>query len=305
MKKYAYKNYIGDQDFVFARCVKADEEKASFVANTLVEATVKTFFDVQGSGASEKPEVIADTIEKAETVVFFLSGKACENLEFRNNINFALEIKKNIVCIRLDKSILRYGLDMQLANIPMLDLSERFFSPVLSSAEKQSIAEYAVEKLKEYKAITQDTLGSVQEKKNVDFKKQIIIIAIIVLAVAAFAAGAYKIVSERVAYYQSTEYLLRNVDGSEYLNISQYGNEGIKVLAGKHIHELEFAGNSIDDFSGMKDVSAEIIDVTNCDNADFAEIMQTKDLQTIRVIQKQLKYVYPYRNQDVKIVVVR
>ena len=127
----------------------------------------------------------------------------------------------------------------------------------------------------------------------------------ILFASAAFAAGAYKIVSERVAYYQSTEYLLRNVDGSEYLNISQYGNDGIKVLAGKHIHELEFTGNSIDDFRGMKDVSAEIIDVTNCENADFDEIMQTKNLQTIRVTQKQLKYIYPYRNQGIEILVVR
>ena len=305
MKKYAYKNYIGEQDFVFARCVKADEAKASFVANTLVEATVKTFFDVQGSSSSEKPEVIADTIERAETVIFFLSGKACESLEFRNNINFALEIKKHIVCIRLDKEELSHGMDMQLANIHMIDLSDKMNISMSSKAEKQKLADDIIESFKKEEIITQDTLGSVQEKKNVNLKKQVTIIAIIVLASAAFAAGAYKIVSERVAYYQSTEYLLRNVDGSEYLNISQYGNDGIKVLAGKHIHELEFTGNSIDDFSGMKDVTAEIIDVTNCENADFDEIMQTKNLQTIRVTQKQLKYVYPYRNQGVEIVVVR
>ena len=305
MKKYAYKNYIGDQDYIFARCVKADEAKASFVANTMVEAKVKTFFDVQGSSASEKPEAIAETIEKAETVLFFLSGKSCESLEFRNNINFALEIKKHIVCIRLDKEELSHGMDMQLANIPMIDLSDSMNISVSNKADKQKLAADIIERFKAEEIITQDTLGSAQEKKNVNLKKQITIIAIIVLASAAFVAGAYKIIIERVAYYQSTEYLLRNVDGSDYLNISQYGNEGIKVLAGKHIHELEFTGNSIDDFSGMKDVSAKIIDVTNCENAAFDEIMQTKNLQTIRVTQKQLKYVYPYRNQDVKIVVVR
>ena len=158
MKKYAYKNYIREQDFVFARCVKADEAKASFVANTLVEATVKTFFDVQGSSSSEKPEVIADTIERAETVIFFLSGKACESLEFRNNINFALEIKKHIVCIRLDKEELSHGMDMQLANIPVIDLSDKMNISMSSKAVKQRLTADIIERLKKKRMLLKEIL---------------------------------------------------------------------------------------------------------------------------------------------------
>ena len=184
-------------------------------------------------------------------------------------------------------------------------MSERFNVPILSAAEKQSIAEHVIEKLKEFEAITQDTFGTVQEKRNVNLKKQLILIAIIVAALAAFSVGAYKIISERVAYYQSAEYILRNADGSEYMNISKYGNEGLKALSGKHIKELEFTGSGIDDFSPMSEISADIIDVYDCDNADFSKIMETGNLKTVRVIQNQLKHIYPYRKNDVEIEVIR
>lgn len=305
MNRYAYKNYIGNKDFVFARSVKSDETKASLIANALVEAGVKTFYDVQGKRDSEEPDTIAGAIEKSRTAVFFLSASSCESLEFRNNINYAFAIKKPIICIRLDKAEYKHGLDMQLANVQTIDLSDKFNAPILSTAEKQSIAESAIENLKEFEAITQDVLGTVQEKRNVNLKKQLILIAIIAVALAAFSAGAYKIISERVAYYRSAEYILRNADGSEYMNISKYGNEGLKTLSGKHIKELEFTGSSIDDFSPMSEISADIIDVYDCDNADFSEIMKTKNLKTVRVIQNQLKYIYPYRKADVEVEVIR
>lgn len=305
MNRFAYKNYIGNKDFVFARAVNSDETKASLIANAMVEAEVKTFFDVQGKRDSEKPDTIADAIEKSRAAVFFLSEDSCKSLEFRNNINFAFAIQKQIICIRLDKSEYKHGLDMQLANVQTIDLSERFNVPILSAAEKQSIAEHVIEKLKEFEAITQDTFGTVQEKRNVNLKKQLILIAIIVAALAAFSVGAYKIISERVAYYQSAEYILRNADGSEYMNISKYGNEGLKALSGKHIKELEFTGSGIDDFSPMSEISADIIDVYDCDNADFSKIMETGNLKTVRVIQNQLKHIYPYRKNDVEIEVIR
>jgi len=292
-RKYAYENYIGDGDFIFISCTKADRTKAVSLAENLAGDGIKVFFDIADEVKSKSPEKIAEAIDKCESGIFFISEKACENLAFRNEINYALEIKKDIFCISCDDKAFTHGLDMQLANIPQDTWEDTCYEELCG-------------KLKEHQIITQDTMGGTPVKKNVNVTKQIVFAAIIVVAIALFIFGAIRIVENRVAYYQSAEWILRDADGSEYLNISIYGEDGVKALQGKTIGELDLSGSNIEDLSGIAGINVNVVNVSDCANLhSLKPLMQCENIKTIKLSQDMLKYAYGLRGQGVEIEVTK
>lgn len=276
-KKFSYENYIGNEDFVFMRCVKADSAKATMFAERMVVAGIKLFFDIQGNKDSENPGTIAKAIKQSETVLFFMSKKACDSLEFRNNINFALEQKKHIVCIRLDNEEFTHGLDMQLANIPTIEYNDY---------------EKLENKLEELEVITQDVLGATPVKINVNKTKQLILATVIVVVIIGFAFGANAIIRNRIQYYNSAEYMFRDADGSDYLNVSKYAEEAIKVLEGKKVKELDFTGSEINSLEGIQKIDIEILNIADCNNLRRIDQLQgCPNLHTVRINQNLINLI--------------
>ena len=276
-KKYSYENYLGEEDFVFMRCANADRAKSVKLAEKMTESGIQLFFDIQGSRDAEVPSKIAEAIDKCETAVFIMSKKACDSLEFRNNINYAIEQKKHIVCIRLDREEFSHGLDMQLANIPTVDYKE------YDLLEKELI---------DREVITQDVKGAKPVKRNVNQGKQFLLVAVIVVAAAAFALGAKAMIQDRVNYYNSAEYLFRDADGSDYLNVSKYGEEAIQALEGKTVQELDLSGSTINTLEGIQKINIEVLDITDCNNLRrLDQLNGCINLHTVRLSQNLIKYI--------------
>lgn len=110
--EYHYQNQIGAEQFLYFACVDADRKKVAEAVNLTAEKGVRLFFDCIGTEDAERPEDAAKAISLCNAVVLFLSKDGCGSMEFRNRINFALSIKKKIVCVRLDEQPLTNGLDM-------------------------------------------------------------------------------------------------------------------------------------------------------------------------------------------------
>jgi len=288
-KKYGYENYIGNNDFVFIRCVKADSTKCVSYVEKLSQNGVKVFFDIQGSSDAEKPSKVAQAIYTCGTALFFISKNSCESLEFRNSINYAMEIQKNTVYVALEDEPLAHGLEMQLANVPRIDLTDDF-----------------EEKLKAYGVITQDVLGAEPVRKHVDIKKKLIMSGVILALTALFVIAAVAIIKDRVAYYNSPQWILRDMDGSEYVNISAYGETGIRALAGMDIGEIDLTGSDINDLSAIQDVRAEVLNITDCkDLRDIGPVLKCEGLRTVKISQDMLKYVYDLRYQGIEFEVTK
>jgi len=289
MIDYAYENYIGDRDFVFIRCAKSDKGKCTTLVNRVAQSGVKVFFDVQGSKDSEKPAKVAQAIYCCETALFFISKKACASLDYRNSINYAMEINKNTVYVALEDDPLAHGLEMQLANVPRIDLSEDI-----------------EEALKEHEVITQDVLGGEPVRKHVDIRKKILMWGAIAILVIAFVIAAMAIVKNRVEYYNSAEYALRNVSGSEYVNIASYGQEGLNALSGMSIGELDLSGSDISDLAGIQDVAVEALNVSDCSGLhDLKPITGCKTLRRVKISQDMLKYARNLLNNGIEFEVTK
>ncbi len=273
LEKFEYKNYIGS-GFVYVGAASCDKKAATVIGNYFVKSGIKTFFDMKGAKDAEEARVVADAIEGASGVIFLISRDACESLEFRNAVNFALSIHKSIVCVKLDDLDYSKGLEMQLANVPSL----RF-----ESEEK------LIEDLKKDYFITQDVLGHENEKKNVNLKKQITVAALVLVMAVGFIVGSTAIVKNRIAYYNSAEYILRDVDGAEYVNIAKYGADGLKALAGKSVTELDLTDGNFDSLFGIESITAETVNITGLngvDNLDY--IFYCDGLKKIKLSQDML-----------------
>jgi len=289
MIDYAYENYIGDRDFIFIRCCKSDNDRCIPYVHKLVQSGVKVFLDVQGSKSGEKPSRVAQAIACCETALFFISKRSCESMEFRNGINYAMEINKPTVYVALEEDPLAYGLEMQLANVPRIAYSEDI-----------------EDKLKEYEVITQNVLGGEAVRKQVDIRRKVLMWGAIAVLVMTFIIAAVAIVRNRVAYYNSPQYALRDADGSEYVNIAAYGEDGIKALAGMTIGELDLTGSDVNDISGIRNMTVEILNVTDCNQLhNLKYIRGCPGLGRVKLSQDMLKYAYDLMYEGIEFEVTK
>ena len=273
LEKFEYKNYIGS-GFVYVGAASCDKKVATSIGNYLVKSGINVFFDMKGAKDADNAKVVAEAIDASSKAIFLISKSACASLEFRNAVNYALSIHKDILVIKLDDAGYTGGLEMQLANIPSI----RFMTE-----------ENLVDELREREIITQDILGSGNEKKNVNLKKQITVIALAVVMIVGFIVGSTIIVKNRIAYYNSAEYILRDADGAEYINIAKYGSEGLEALAGKSVKELDLTDGNFDSLFGIESITAETVNITglnNVDNLDY--VFYLNGLKKIKLSQDML-----------------
>jgi len=280
MSKYLYENYIGEEEFLFLRCANADKACAIPLANYLAEQGVKIFFDIQGNDTAVSAQKLAAALEKSSATIFFISGKACGQLEFRNSINYAAEIKKRIICISKENTKPSQGLEVQLEN------AEKIF---FKGAEIDSQEMYDTLKAKEI--ITQAILGADPRIKPPSAKKKRMLTIVIILVVATFSYLAWTTAVSRVRYYKSAEWLLRDSNGKDYVSLQGAGEDGLRALRGMTIKELDMRKGDITDMEGIEDIHVSLLDLGDCSNIkNMDAIAKSKDLIRVRIPQDMVKY---------------
>ena len=288
MKAFAYQSYTGTEPFLLLKACKADMPYALSLGDKLVQEGVRVYLDVCEAKDSQVPEQTADALQNCDRAIFLLSEKACESLEMRNAVNYALAIKKNLLCLKTDSAPLSHGLDMQLANVTMLPYDNNTVMDALRTRE----------------CLTQSVIGEGMERKNVNRKKQLVLAGISAVIVALLVVGGI-FAKQRIDYYRSAEYVFRNADGSEYINIASYGSEGITALAEKSVKELDLTDGGFTDLNGIGKVKVETLTLAgNPDLTDFHEIFYCEGLHRVVVSQDMLKAVNNYPHNEIQVVVV-
>lgn len=284
-KQFRYLPYTGIGDFAYIGCGSVDESAAATVADILVNRGFRLSCDSCGGKFAQSPAALAETIAHCGGAVVFLSEKSIESLAFRNVINYLLSLRKPLVCVRLGEFQLGYGLDMQLANIPML---------VLDSPKETS------EALIQSGVLTQTMVGEGMEKRKFNRKRNIIMMAMVALTVLSFGLYLGSVIRERT----SAAYILRNTDGSNYVNIAKYGDEGIVAMAGKTVGELDLSGGTFSTLLNIQEVSATTINVSDIpSNVALWPLLRVKGIQTVKISQDQVKYARDLCNAEITVVV--
>ncbi|MDI9461372.1 MAG: hypothetical protein ACOX3P_06535 [Saccharofermentanales bacterium] len=284
-KHFSYLPYAGIGDFAYIGCSPADEPAAAAVADILVSRGFRLSCDSCGGKFAQSPAALAETITHCSGAVVFLSEKSIESLAFRNAINYLLSLRKPLVCVKFGEFQLGYGLDMQLANIPVIALG----SP-----------EETAEALTKSGVLTQAMVGEGMEKRKFNRKRNYIIAAMVAVVVLVFALYVGSMIRERT----SAAYILQNTNGSKYVNIAKYSDEGIAAMAGKAVGELDLSGGTFTTLLNIKEVSATTVNVSDIpSNVALWPLAQVKGIEIVKISQDQVIFARDLCNAGITVVV--
>lgn len=234
MKKLPYIPYSGTDEYAFFGWY-GDSFEAAQTAQSLIGRGARLYWD-DGTGAAE---AVSGAIDGAAVCVFFLTEAGCRSKAFRNAINFALSRKKKTICAKVGDFPLADGLSMQLANVKCVSFTDgvQCAGTLLTSG-----------------VLTQAIMGGGMRAAKANREKPIMA-AMVAIALCLFLAAAFFTVQLRT----SPRYTLRNADGSEYLNISQYGQEAFAYLEGFTIGTLDISDGELENIEGLEKIHVDTV----------------------------------------------
>ena len=264
-----YQAYQGPEDFIFIRAYKDDEGLLSGITNRLIDQKIRVFYDLASSRKSHRQEEIASAILNSSLCVIVLSKKAADSLDLRNSINYALSLKKDVVCIRKDEGELSHGLDMQLSNITFYRNTDE-------------LIEYTEHNYR-------SCIGEGQIISTVDQRRKMMTIAMVILA-ALFLMISVFFITNRIGYFNSAEYRLKDIDNVEYLDFSSFKQGDIICLENRTIDEISFKDMDISSIKDIDKVNVRVIDISgNPDLKNIQPIIRSKTIKTVMISQDMIK----------------
>lgn len=112
--------YEGDKDFVFVSYSHKDGAIALSVINALVQAGFRVWYDEGIEAGSEWPEYIADHVASCRCFVALVSASSIESHNCRREVNYAIDLGKDMLVVYLEGVNLSRGMRMQLGIIHAL-----------------------------------------------------------------------------------------------------------------------------------------------------------------------------------------
>ena len=106
--------YQGNDKYIFISYAHADSDRVLPVAEALQNNGCRGWFDSGIEAGTEWPEYIEERLANSEVVLVFMTPAAVESRNCRNEINFALELKKEILVVYLEETTLLKGMRLQL-----------------------------------------------------------------------------------------------------------------------------------------------------------------------------------------------
>lgn len=284
-KVFSYLPYLGVNSFAYFGCTIDDIEIAEPIANVLVNKGFRLYLDARGTKQERSVIELSNSIEESKGAIVFLSKKSIESLAYRNIINNLISLNKKTIFIKIGEFDLTYGLDMQLANLNVIPYTnyDEIVDALLSS-----------------EILTQDMIGEGMEKRETSHKKAYIMVAMVVVCLLIFVFSAISIVNKM----NSAEYILKDVNDLEYLNIAEYGDVAIEVLKGRNFDELDLSFGAFESLNGLEDINVKTINVSDITNdLSLSSLKNIKGLQTVKISQNQIKYADELSDGGIRVII--
>lgn len=109
--------YSGGDKYIFVSYCHKDKDRVYPVIAALMNEGFRIWYDEGVSPGSDWPEVIAEHLEGCSLCVAFVSKSSVSSHNCRNEINFSLFKKKEMVIVMLDDVKLSLGMELQLSAV--------------------------------------------------------------------------------------------------------------------------------------------------------------------------------------------
>jgi len=113
----AEKGFMMNSKYAFISYSHKDSDRVIPIINALEELKVALWYDNGIEVGTEWPEYIAERISDASVFIIFMSPSAAASVNCRNEINYALSLRKKMLTIYLEPTDMSAGMQLQLGSI--------------------------------------------------------------------------------------------------------------------------------------------------------------------------------------------
>ncbi len=114
MKGLDFMIYNGNEKYIFVSYAHKDSRKVLPIIDVLSERGFRVWYDAGIEAGTEWPEYIEEHLKNAEVILVFMTPETIESKNCRNEINFALDLNKEILVVYLEETTLLKGMRLQL-----------------------------------------------------------------------------------------------------------------------------------------------------------------------------------------------
>ncbi len=102
------------ENYIFISYAHKDSKSVEPIIGAMENSGFRLWYDSGIEAGTEWPEYIEERLMNSSVVVVFMTPAAIESRNCRNEINFALELKKEVLVVYLEKTELLKGMRLQL-----------------------------------------------------------------------------------------------------------------------------------------------------------------------------------------------
>lgn len=283
-KPLQFTPYEGNNPYIFSRCAPEDNLTVQIIMKELYERRCRVWHDHTDSGNAKRAQEVAEHIVSAELVVFFVSEKALYSQDFRKNINYALDTKKNMICIYLKPTKLIKGMEMQLANIPSITWSE------FKDDDAFIHALYAMQ------GFTHELRGEdappPPDPPRISPIRTVAISLFALLVIAAVGAGVYGVKHGWFNAPVDPYVALKELREAEYLDISAFDSGALPYLEGKRFGTLVATDMGLTTIESLALVDCKVLNISHePDITTLAPLLENSTLTTVKVSEDMMAQV--------------
>ncbi len=115
--------YHGKEPYIFISYAHVDSASVLPIAEELHKRHYRVWYDEGIKGGAHWADFIAEHLEGAAIVLYFPSVHFNSNRNCEREVNYAVEAKTDMACVRLDNAQMPPGLKMQLSTAKTIDAS--------------------------------------------------------------------------------------------------------------------------------------------------------------------------------------
>ena len=106
--------YEGNEKYIFVSYAHKDSPRVHPILQAMIHQGFRLWYDSGIEAGTEWAEYIADHLSRCETLVVFMTQAVVESKNCRNEINYALDLGKDVLVVYMDPVELTQGLKLQL-----------------------------------------------------------------------------------------------------------------------------------------------------------------------------------------------
>ena len=118
--------YEGNENYIFISYAHKDSQKVLPIIDVLIERGFRVWYDAGIEAGTEWPEYIEEHLNNASAVLVFMTPNTVESKNCRNEINYALDLEKEMLIVYLEDTSLAKGMRLQLNSTQSLFKKNHF-----------------------------------------------------------------------------------------------------------------------------------------------------------------------------------